>query len=318
MARSKLEKKSHPVFQEYFSNVTDPRRINKGNLLYPLEEILFLCVSAVISGMESWTFIHEFGIEKIAWLRKFYPYENGIPSHDVLGKLFARICPETFNQCFIDWVNSISELSEGEVVAIDGKSIRGSKDNSSVKSAFHVVSAFACANGVCLGQKEVGSKSNEITAIPQLLELLTLKGCIITIDAMGCQKEIASAIIEKEADYILALKGNQKDILDQTKKLFDIQSPKETFCDHNLDHGRIETRKCEVIEDLTFFDDANQWVGLRSVIKITSERTIKSTGATSIEERYYISSLAPNAEKMNLDIRSHWNIENKLCGTELN
>jgi len=292
--------------------VTDPRRTNKGNLLYPLEEILFLCISAVISGTESWTFIHEFGLEKLKWLRKFYPYENGIPSHDVLGKLFARICPDTFNQCFIDWVNSISKLSEGEIIAIDGKSIRGSKDNSNAKSAFHVVSAFACANSICLGQKAVDSKSNEITAIPLLLDLLTLKGSIITIDAMGCQKEIASAIIEKEADYILALKGNQKDVLEQTKKLFNSHSSKEEYCDHNVDHGRIEFRKCEVIENLTFFDDANEWKGLRSIIKITSERTLKSKGTISVEERYYISSLPSKADKINHAVRSHWNIENKL------
>ena len=312
MAKSEKDRKEYPVFQKYFSKLQDPRRTSKGNILYPLEEILFLCISAVISGTESWTFIQEFGEQKIDWLRKFYPYKHGIPSHDVLGKLFSRICPETFNACFIDWVNSISTLSKGEIIAIDGKSIRGSGSKTTAKSAFHVVSAFACENGLCLGQKEVGDKSNEVTAIPLLLDLLSLKDCVITIDAMGCQKDIASAIIEQEADYILAVKGNQKELLDQTTKLFTLHSNEEGSYEHDLSHGRIEKRTCQVLDDLTFFDDADQWKGLQSIIKVSSERTIKSNGKTSSETRYYISSLPKNASKMNQAIRKHWNIENNL------
>jgi hypothetical protein len=181
--------KKYPVFQLHFSSLKDPRRINKGNYYYPLEEILFLTITAIISGADGWTSISQFGETKLNWLRNYFPYEVGIPSHDVLGKLFARLDHTKFTECFSDWVNSISKITKGEVVAIDGKTICKSDDKSTGKSALHVVSAYASKNKLCLGQQVVSEKSNEITAIPELLKILDIQGCIITIDAMGCKKK---------------------------------------------------------------------------------------------------------------------------------
>ncbi len=208
----------------------DPRRTTKGHYLYPLQEILLLTISAVLCGFKDWTTIETFGENKLDWLRKFYPYEDGVPSHDVLGKLFKRLNPNEFNKCFINWVNEISELTDGEVIAVDGKTIRGSGDSDSSKSAIHMVSAYASQNRVCLGQKVTDMKSNEITAIPKLLDLLTIKGCVVTIDAMGCQTDIADKIIKSEADYVLAVKGNQKELFSQVKKMFLLHKSPNSDC----------------------------------------------------------------------------------------
>lgn len=172
----------------------DPRRTSQGNHLYPLDEILFSSIAAVISGADTWTSISLFGKAKLDWLRKFFPFKNGAPSHDVLGKVFAALDSGQFSKCFVSWVDSLAQLTAGEIIAIDGKTLCGSDDKARGKSALHVFSAFATANSLCLGQVVVDSKSNEITAIPQLLDLLTLKGCIVTVDAMGCQKNITQAI----------------------------------------------------------------------------------------------------------------------------
>lgn len=299
-------------FESSFLSLEDPRRITKGHYLYPLQEILLLTISAVLCGFKDWTTIETFGENKLDWLRKFYPYKDGIPSHDVLGKLFKRLNPDEFSICFANWINQISELTAGEVIAIDGKTICGSGDSSTAKSAIHVVSAYASQNRVCLGQITTDTKSNEITAIPKLLDLLTIKGCVVTLDAMGCQTDIANKIIKSEADYVLAVKGNQKELFDQVKKLFSInQSPNaDSFTDFG--HGRIETRTCQAIDNLTFMDDRSQWKNLRSVVKIISERHFKKTGKTTRDERYYISSLPADAQKLNQIIRQHWSIENNL------
>ena len=208
------------LFIKHFNNMSDPRRTTKGNYYYPLNEILFLVISAVISGSDGWTSIELFGKTKLEWLRQFFPYENGIPSHDVLGGLFARLKSKEFTECFTNWVNSVADLTNGEVVAIDGKTIRNSKDDASSKSAIHLVSAYASDNRICLGQEAVHEKSNEITAIPKQLKTLALKGCIVTIDAMGCQKKIAQEIIDAEADYILMVKDNQKNLRIQIEDSF--------------------------------------------------------------------------------------------------
>lgn len=299
-------------FSAYFSELKDPRRVMKGNHLYPLEELLFLSIAAVVSGADSWTSISYFGRTKLDWLRKWYPFENGTPSHDVLGKVFATLDPDAFNRCFVCWVDSIAQLTSGEVVSIDGKTLCGSGDKTNGKSALHVVSAFATANGLCLGQVAVDAKSNEITAIPELLELLAIKGCIVTIDAMGCQKSIARAVRDKGADYLLMVKGNQKELKGQVEKLFSIAPVKAAFSSNDLGHGRIEHRKCEVIDQLRFLDGKEHWLDLKTVIRITSQRTIKQTGKGNTETRYYISSLGPDAKLINSAIRSHWAVENNL------
>jgi len=301
-----------PVFTSYFSSLKDPRRTTKGNFFYPLQEILFLSISAVISGADGWVSISEFGKAKLSWLRKYFPFENGIPSHDVLGTLFARLDHKEFSHCFSNWTASISDFTDGEVVAVDGKSIRKSNYTSTGKSAIHVVSAFASENKLCLGQQVVDQKSNEITAIPELLKILDIKGCIVTIDAMGCQKEIASDILKKKADYLLMVKDNQKELKQQVEKMFSIGKIADSDTHHDTGHGRVESRICDVIDDLRFMDEKEHWKGLKSIIRIQSERYNKQTGEVSQQCRYYISSLPANAEKSNKAVRQHWSIENNL------
>jgi len=303
---------SQSLFTQYFIPLKEPRRTTKGNFQYPLEEILFLTISSIISGWyEEWEDITFFGENNLVWLRKFYLFENGIPSHDVLNKLFNRLNTKEFNSCFMKWVDSIALKSEGRVIAIDGKTIRGMASRFS-DSKLHIVSAFCAKNELCLGQVKVNSKSNEITAIPELLDLIAVKGCIVTIDAMGCQREIAKKIIAKEADYILMAKENQAELKEQIEKVFRIQKSEMTDIQEDCDHGRIEKRTCEVITKLDFLDTKENWDGLRSIIKITSERTIKNTDIYSCETRFYISSLLGNAKLINNSIRSHWAVENNL------
>lgn len=304
--------KNFPVFSSFFAELEDPRRTSQGNHLYPLDEILFLSIAAVISGADTWTSISLFGKAKLDWLRKFFPFKNGGPSHDVLGKLFAALDSGQFSKCFVSWVDSLAQLTAGEIIAIDGKTLCGSDDKARGKSALHVVSAFASANSLCLGQVVVDSKSNEITAIPQLLDLLTLKGCIVTVDAMGCQKSIAQAIQNKEADYVLMVKDNQKELKSQINKLFSIAPIKGEFSSWDAGHGRFEQRKCEVIDQLDFLDDRLLWPGLKTVVRLSSERTIKQTGKLTSETRYYITSLPADPQVISQAIRSHWAVENKL------
>jgi predicted transposase YbfD/YdcC len=303
---------SQSLFTQYFITLKEPRRTTKGNFQYPLEEILFLTISSIISGWyEEWEDIIFFGENNLVWLRKFYLFENGIPSHDVLNKLFNRLNTKEFNSCFMKWVDSIALKSEGRVIAIDGKTIRGMASRFS-DSKLHIVSAFCAKNELCLGQVKVNSKSNEITAIPELLDLIAVKGCIVTIDAMGCQREIAKKIMAKEADYILMAKENQAELKEQIEKVFRIQKSEMTDIQEDCDHGRIEKRTCEVITKLDFLDTKENWSGLRSIIKITSERTIKNTDIYSCQTRFYISSLLGNAKLINNSIRSHWAVENNL------
>jgi len=315
MPLSKSEKQTHQVFSHYFSGMKDPRRTNRGHHLYPLEEILFLSISAVISGMDDWTSISMFGRSKLMWLRQYYPYARGIPSHDVLGKVFAALDPVKFSECFREWINSIAELTGGEVVAIDGKTLRGSDDKSSGIAALHVVSAYASGNRLCLGQEAVSEKSNEITAIPALLKLIAVKDCIITTDAMGCQKAIARAIIEKEADYVLMVKDNQQELKQQIEKVFTLNNKAEAEVTVDFGHGRIEQRTCQAIDNLIFLDGREEWPGLKSIAKIIAERTDKRSGKKSTEIRYYISSLPAKPKVIGKAVRNHWAVENNLHWT---
>lgn len=315
MPFSKTENQAHQVFSDYFSKMKDPRRTNKGHHLYPLEEILFLCISAVVSGMDDWTSINLFGRSKLTWLRQYFPYNHGIPSHDVLGKVFAALDPVQFSKCFSEWINSIAELTGGEVVAIDGKTLCGSDDKWAGRSALHVVSAYASGNRLCLGQQAVAEKSNEITAIPALLKLLTVKGCIITIDAMGCQKNIAKTIIDKQADYVLMVKDNQEELKEQIEKVFGLNSKAQAAVSIDAGHGRIEQRNCQAIDNLTFLDGKEDWTGLKSIAKVVSKRTDKRSGKHSTETRYYITSLPAKPKVIANAVRSHWAIENNLHWT---
>ena len=293
----------------YFSSLKDPRVARTRDHL--LEDIIFITIAAVICGAETWNAIEDYGKAKIAWLRQYLQLPNGIPSHDTFNRFFSALNPQEFEKAFLSWVKDVCELAKGEIVSIDGKTLCGSLEKG-CKRAVHIVSAWANANQLSLGQIKVDEKSNEITAIPRLLEVLTLKGCIITIDAMGCQRDIASKIIEKEADYILAVKGNQGLLEENVKDTVRFTTPTSQWTEDDFGHGRIEKRICSVYHDLSLIENLAAWQSLFAVIKIDSYRYIKCTGKEESETRYYITSSDGSAEKLGKAIRSHWGIENKL------
>lgn len=274
-------------------------------------ELLFLVVTAALCGINQWKYIELFGKAQLGWYRKYFAFENGIPSNVTLGRVFAAIDNKSFNELFMRWVKSSNMFENSQQVAIDGKRLRGSYDNSSDQPAHHVVSAFAAQAGLCITQISCGTKSNEITAIPHILDQIN-KGAIITIDAIACQKNIVEKIITNKSEYIIAVKQNQEELFEQAKKMFTINQPSSINTTVDIGHGRIETRKCTVVSNLKFMDVACDWKGLKTVIKIETERIIKLTGQCETNTRYYISSMDINAEKLNKFIRSHWAIENNL------
>jgi predicted transposase YbfD/YdcC len=297
-----------------FGSVQDPR--SHINQLHDLVDILLIGIISVICGAETWKQMTEFASSKEDFLRKFLNLKNGIPSEDTINRVFSSIDSDQFESCFMEWVNSISELSQGQVIAIDGKTLRGAKSKGK-KSPVHMVSAWANENNVVLGQVRVNDKSNEITAIPELLDKLIIQGNIITIDAMGTQTDVAEKIIKNGADYILAVKGNQKQLLEEIIDEFKFSKDIETDTDIDMGHGRIETRKCSVISNFFFIENPNdKWKNINQVIKIESIREFKNSDKpTEIATRYYISSLENKAHQYQKNIRSHWGIENKLHWT---
>lgn len=305
-------------FSTHFEPLKDPR-LNNRNMRHNLSDMLLLTVLAVICGAEGWVDVERFGKSKIKFLNSFLMLPNGIPSHDILGDLFTRLCPETFQSCFLNWVQSMVSLSQGEIVAIDGKALRRSFNEPGKKGAIHMVSAWATGNQLVLGQYKVDAKSNEITAIPELLKLLNLSGSIVTIDAMGCQKKIAKAIIDADADYVLAVKDNQKILHDEIKTCLDavieddFMSGKVAYTEtEDKDHGRIETRRCWIVADVDWITGMKNWKGLRTIGIVESERYEISTGITSKDRRYYISSIDADAILFCNAVRKHWGIENTL------
>jgi len=301
---------------EHFSNITDPRidRTKRHKLI----DILVIAICATICGAEGWEEFELFGQSKMDWFKRFLELPNGIPSDDTFRRVFARISPHQFQQCFLEWVRSAYHLTQGQVIAIDGKLSRRSYDRASGKAAINMVSAWASENQMVLGQVKVDDKSNEITAIPDLLELLEVAGCIVTIDAMGCQTDIAAKIIEKEADYVLAVKGNQGNLYEDIKEYFDwaLADPfklTEFTTDETIDHqhGRIEVRRYYATSDCEWLRKKAEWEGLRSIVMVERERTILGE-ETSRERKYYISSLEADAKQLGRGIRSHWTIENAL------
>lgn len=303
-----METKLH----EFFRQLPDPR-INR-NKKHLLIDIIILSILAVICGAESWDSIELFGRTKKDFLKKILRLPNGIPSHDTINRVFSMLRPDRFEQLFVQWVDSLRDKGiSHEVIAIDGKTVRGSKDTFHKKSPIHIVSAWANSNQLVLGQRKVDAKSNEITAIPLLLQMLDIEGSIITIDAMGTQKDIGKTIIDSKADYILALKGNQGGLNEEVAHLFSRQKADSENTTVEKGHGRIETRSCQVINNLTFLDDKDQWEGLTSVIKVDAQRDIR--GKTTHETRWYISSIKGSATDFNTFIRQHWGIENSLHWT---
>ncbi len=305
--------KTNNNLKAFFGQIEDHR--SDINQLHNLIDILLISIIAVICGAETWKQMSEFGHSKEDFLKTFLELPNGIPSKDTIRRVFTAIDSTMFEQCFIQWVSSIADLTKGQVVAIDGKTLRGAKA-AGKKSPIHMVSAWACQNNLVLGQIRTSEKSNEITAIPKLLDILELAQTTVTIDAMGTQKEIAKKIIAKQADYILAVKDNQPQLLENVKDEFKFSKQITTDTNENLDHGRIETRICSVISDFQFLNENSDWIGLKSIVKVDSTREFKNSDRpTERATRYYISSLKNSAEKFQSDIRSHWAIENKLHWT---
>lgn len=299
----------------HFEDVEDPRD-NRGKE-HLLLDIIVIAICAVISGGESWEDIALYGRSKQEWLGTFLDLRNGIPCDDTFARVFARLDPHQLKNSFISWVKAVSELLAAEVIAIDGKTLRHSYDRGKEKGAIHMVSAWASANRLVLGQQKVENKSNEITAIPELLKILEINGCIVTIDAMGCQKEIAAAIVQQEADYVLALKGNQGGLFEDVQWLFE-QASTTNFVDvahdftRSIDkgHGRLEIRRCWTLSNLDYLTQRPLWSGLQTIAMVQSERKFK--GKVSIENRYYISSLPNDAALIANAVRTHWSIENSL------
>ncbi|MGH6639735.1 MAG: ISAs1 family transposase [Polaromonas sp.] len=313
-----MAKPSPVALLEHFASVPDPRI--ERHRWHKLGDILVIAVCAVVCGAESYPAIEDFGTERETWLRQFLELPAGIPSHDTFNRVLRLLDPAELQSCFLRWMQAVAEVTDGEVVAIDGKALRRSFAKGSAKRAIHMVSAWATANGVVLGQRKVDTKSNEITAIPALLALLALKGCIVTIDAMGCQRDIAQKIVEQGADYVLALKGNQP-TLEQAGKQFFLTGPEaEThwrqsdYHEHSeRGHGRVETRRAWVSADLDEELRAAAWPGLQSIGLVEATRTVGEK--TSVEQRFYLSSLPPHACEFAQAVRKHWGIENQLHWT---
>jgi predicted transposase YbfD/YdcC len=294
-----------------FENIPDPRRPNP-NTQYSVAQIVFQTIAAVASGCEHWTEIEDFGEDKKEWISKYVAVGETMPSHDTISDFFKRLNPDAFSSVFIEWTKAICSLTEGEVIAIDGKTVRRSHDKYNGKEAIHLVSAWASVGQIVLGQKAVDTKSNEITAIPDLLRLLEIKGAFITIDAMGCQQKIAEQIISQEANYLLAVKGNQPELLEGIQDSFKLQKVTSTHTKSNKDHGRIEVRTCSVIEQPTEILNMQKWPSLACIIRLDCRRELLSQNKTTEETRYYICSKALPASEALDKIRSHWSIENNL------
>jgi predicted transposase YbfD/YdcC len=309
-----------PTIEQHFGNLADPR-IDRTKL-HKLLDILVIAICAVIAGADNWEDVEEFGKARLEWFRTFLELPNGIPSHDTFTRVFARLDPEQFQACFLGWMNAVAEVIGGQVIAIDGKVLRRSHDKGIGKAAIDMVSAWASANRLVLGQVKVDEKSNEITAIPQLLEALEVSGCIVTIDAMGCQTEIAEKIIDREAEYVLSLKENQGHLYEDVERLFaDLEDSQYKAYEFdyektvNKDHGRIEIRECWTISDpevLPHLRGFANWKNLTAVSRIRAQRWIGEE--KTCEDRYHIASIA-GAKRILGAVRSHWGIENELHWT---
>ena len=304
----------NPDFLAHFEAMEDPRQ--KAKILYPLDEVLLLVLCAVISGAQNWTSIALYGEKKLTLLRRFLPFVQGTPSHDQLGLLFSSLDMEAFQRCFMAWVASLSKSLEG-VVAVDGKTLRRSFDTRSNKSAIHMVSAWACEQKLVLGQRKVDDRSNEVTAVPELLALLSLKGAIVTLDAMGCQRKTCQQIIDQDADYVIGLKGNQGSLREDVELFFDGHPERDTGADcirksETVDagHGRIEVRRYTVCADTQWLMERHQWPGLKAVIMVEYTREVRGKAETL--RRFYIASLIAPPAEMARYIRNHWQVENCL------
>jgi predicted transposase YbfD/YdcC len=312
---------AEPVFasiEECFGGLPDPRV--EGRCDHKLIDLIILTVCAVIGGADSWTGVETFGKAKESWLKRYLELPNGIPSHDTLGRVFARVNAEAFQASFSRWVAAVFRVTQGQVVAIDGKTVRRSHDQAIGQDAIHLVSAWASQNGIAMGQRKVDDKSNEISAIPELLRLLDVSGCLVTIDAMGCQKGIAQAIRNAKADYLLRVKDNQSNLRQDLEEWFvygDEQAFKGLAVEYHqtIDktNGRIEVRRCWAIADPVAFEYIRHyeaWTDLQTIVRV--QREVRAQGKTSFETAYYISSLPNDAARLLEATRHHWAIENSF------
>jgi len=313
-----MPKKPLEAIEEHFSKVIDPRKDRTKD--HKLIDIIGVAICAVICGAEGWTDIEHYGNSKLHWLATFLELPNGIPSHDTFGRVFSMIDAQQFQLAFWEWVWSVNEIIQGQIINIDGKCLRGSDDQRLGKRAIYMVSAWAAENELVLGQRKVGEKSNEITAIPELLKILNISGCIVTIDAMGTQTAIAKAIVEGDADYVLSVKENQGHLFEDISVLFavdQVQNFKYASFDYkktvNKGHGRIEVRECWSTSDpayLNLIRKVENWAGLQSISMIIRTRIIGEKETKEVH--YYISTLPCNAERILHAVRKHWAIENEL------
>lgn len=300
----------------YFAKVPDPRIAR--SRLHPLSSILIMSLCGVVCGAESFVGIEEFARGKEAWLKTFLDLTNGIPSHDTIGRVLAALNPSALAEAFREWVAAVAKLTDGEVVAIDGKTLRRSFRQAGSNTFVHMVSAWATANRIVLGQVKTEEKSNEITAIPRLLKLLEITGCLVTIDAMGCQKEIARQIVESKADYLLAVKENQPSLRASIVGAFEaarhdpaVLATMDFHQTQEKGHGRVEVRRCWTTTAVRQVATWEEWKNLRSIALVEVDRTVK--GKTSTEQRYYICSRETLPAQTALSAsRSHWGIENEL------
>ncbi len=313
-----MSKKPLEAIEEHFSKVKDPRIDRTKD--HKLIDIIAIAICAIICGAEGWTDMENYGNSKIRWLKTFLELPHGIPSHDTFGRVFGKIDAQQFQLAFWEWVWAVNDLVQGQIVNIDGKCLRGSDDKKLGKRAIYMVSAWAAENEIVLGQRKVDEKSNEITAIPELLKMLNISGCIVTIDAMGTQTAIATTIQEANADYVLSVKENQGRLFEDISVLFGVDQ-EQNFKYANLDykktvnkgHGRIEVRECWSTSDpeyLNLIRNVQNWTGLKSIAMVVCTRIID--GKESKDTRYYISSLVSNAERILQIVRKHWAIENEL------
>ena len=294
----------------HFSTIKDPR-VNRQKK-HELQDIFFIALCAVICGADNWVSIEEFGNAKKAWFTELLGLQHGIPSHDTFGDVFAAIDTAQFSDCFSNWVADLASLTEGEVIAIDGKCLRRSLDKASKKAAICMVSAWAQRNSLVLGQVKVDDKSNEITAIPKLLSRLDIAGAVVTLDAMGCQKKVARQIIQQGGDYVLSLKGNQGNLHEDVATYFSSAlSPEASVTTYDGEHGRIETRTARMSDDIDWLNERHNWPGLQSIIAVTSKR--ETADKVTEETRYFVSSMSTHdPDKLAHSIRAHWAIENNL------
>lgn len=293
---------------KYFTSLNDFRQL--GKVKHKLENIIAITIAAVICGCENWYEIEDYGKQKEPWLKTFLDLPYGVPTHDTYRRFFMWVNPKKLEQCFIEWIKSVCDITEGRIINIDGKCLRGSKgDNASL---VHMVSAWCNTNNMVLAQEKVDDKSNEITAIPALLEILVLKGCMVTIDAMGCQRTIAEKIVEANADYLLSVKGNQEFLLDDITEAFTYGKTEDEYIEKEVGHGRVESRTTRVITDVNWICNKEEWKKLASIIMVFATRYNKKTGVEEQSVRYYISSKTASAKYFYEAVRSHWGIENKL------